>query len=257
METPVIALLHNPLKTSVHDPLVTPLREAQDAVAGGDVESMGQAQDRREPVSEAWLDELALGLSEHGWMSLDARTRLGENLLAALKQEVQILDRADAMKKAGIGRGNDLVRDRSVRRDKIAWLQGVTAPQAALFEFFEVIRKGLNQRLFLGLKRFETHYATYHSGDFYKQHLDSFRGRASRVVSLVLYLNEEWQAADGGALQVFNRDNDHEVCGTVLPEAGRMALFMSEEVPHEVLPANRTRYSLACWFRQDEVPLPL
>ena len=249
MEAPVII--------PIHDPLITPLHSAEDAVAGSDVQLMGLAPDQREALSEDWLDELASGLSEHGWMSVDARSWLGTNLLAALKQEVQILDRTDAMKKAGIGRGNDLVRDRSVRRDKIAWLQGITAPQAALFEFFEGIRQGLNQRLFLGLKRFETHYATYHSGDFYKQHLDSFKGRASRVVSLVLYLNEEWQAADGGALQVFNRDNDHEVCGTVLPEAGRMALFMSEEIPHEVLPANRTRYSLACWFRQDEVPLPL
>ena len=249
METPVII--------PIYDPLITPLHSAEDAVAGSDVQLMGLAPDQREALSEDWLDELASGLSEHGWMSVDARSWLGTNLLAALKQEVQILDRTDAMKKAGIGRGNDLVRDRSVRRDKIAWLQGVSAPQAALFEFFEGIRQGLNQRLFLGLKRFETHYATYHSGDFYKQHLDSFKGRASRVVSLVLYLNEDWQAAHGGALQVFNRDNGHEVCGTVLPEAGRMALFMSEEIPHEVLPANRTRYSLACWFRQDEVPLPL
>ena len=257
METPGIALVHDPLKTPVQDPLVAPLYNLQDAVAGSDVQSVELGQDRREPVSEDWLDELASGLSEHGWMSLDVGSRLGANLLAALKQEVQILDRTDAMKKAGIGRGNDLTRDRSVRRDKIAWLQGVTAPQAALFEFFETIRQGLNQRLFLGLKRFETHYATYHAGDFYKQHLDSFKGMASRVVSLVLYLNEDWQAADGGALQVFNRDNDHEVCGTVLPEMGRMALFMSEEIPHEVLPANRTRYSLACWFRQDEVPLPI
>ena len=249
METPVIV--------PINDPLNAPLSSAFDAVAGSDVQSTDCTPDHRELLSVEWLDELASGLSEHGWMSLDARSRLGESLLAALKQEVQILDRTDAMKKAGIGRGNDLVRDRSVRRDKIAWLQGVTAPQAALFEFFETIRQGLNQRLFLGLKRFETHYATYHPGDFYKRHLDSFRGRASRVVSLVLYLNEDWQAADGGALQVFNRDNDQEVCGTVLPEAGRMALFMSEEIPHEVLPANRTRYSLACWFRQDEVPLPL
>ena len=249
MEAPVII--------PIHDPLITPLHSAEDAVAGSDVQLMGLAPDQREALSEDWLDELASGLSEHGWMSVDARSWLGTNLLAALKQEVQILDRTDAMKKAGIGRGNDLVRDRSVRRDKIAWLQGVSAPQAALFEFFEGIRQGLNQRLFLGLKRFETHYATYHCGDFYKKHLDSFKGRASRVVSLVLYLNEGWQAADGGALQVFNRDNDHEVCGTVLPEMGRMALFMSEEIPHEVLPANRTRYSLACWFRQDEVPLPI
>ncbi|WP_417566803.1 2OG-Fe(II) oxygenase [Marinobacter sp.] len=249
METPVVI--------PIHDPLITPVSAVQGAVAGSDIRQTAPVHDRLDPVSESWLDELALGLSEQGWMTLDVRARLGHDLLAALQKEVEILDRTDAMKKAGIGRGNDLMRDRSVRRDKIAWLQGVTAPQVALFEFFDAIRQGLNQRLFLGLKRFEAHYATYHPGDFYKKHLDSFHGRASRVVSLVLYLNEHWQASDGGALQIFNRDIEREACGTVLPEAGRMALFMSEEVPHEVLPANRTRYSLACWFRQDEVPLPL
>ncbi|WP_376770963.1 2OG-Fe(II) oxygenase [Marinobacter arenosus] len=190
-------------------------------------------------------------------MTLDVRERLGPALLAALASEVAVLDRSDAMKSAGVGRGSELVRDRSVRRDRIAWLQGATVPQASLFEFFEEIRSGLNQRLFLGLKRFESHYATYHPGDFYKKHLDSFRGRASRVVSLVLYLNDDWRAEDGGELRVFNRDSENEICGQVLPEAGRMALFLSEEIPHEVLPAHRTRYSLACWFRQDEVPLPL
>lgn len=209
-------------------------------------------------VAEAlWLDELAAGLCEHGWITFDVRERLGAPLLQALASEVVVLERADAMKRAGIGRGLDHVQDRSIRRDKIAWLQGITAPQQALFEFFDRIRVGLNQRLYLGLKRFETHYATFHSGDFYRRHLDSFQGRASRVVSLVLYLNEGWQSDDGGELRIFNRENDHEVCGLVLPEAGRMAVFLSEEVPHEVLPANRTRHSLACWFRQDEVPLPL
>ncbi|AOY90157.1 2OG-Fe(II) oxygenase [Marinobacter salinus] len=206
---------------------------------------------------EQWLDTLADGLSEHGWMALDGREWVGMELLRALAAEVDILNRTDAMKKAGIGRGADLVRDRSVRRDRIAWLQGATPPQAALFKVLDRLREELNRRLFLGLKRFEAHYATYQSGDFYKKHLDSFQGRASRVVSLVLYLNEGWAAGDGGELQVFNRESENEVCGQVLPELGRMALFLSEEVPHEVLPANRTRYSLACWFRQDEVPLPL
>ncbi|KPQ01388.1 2OG-Fe(II) oxygenase [Marinobacter sp. HL-58] len=208
-------------------------------------------------VSDHWLDELADGLTEHGWMSQCVASRLGADLLQGLRNEVQILDRTEALAKARIGRGADMLRDRSVRRDKIAWLQGVTPVQAELFAFFESVRLGLNQRLFLGLRRFEAHYATYHEGDFYRRHVDSFRGRASRVVSLVLYLNENWQEADGGALQVCNRENEDEICGTILPEAGRMALFMSEEIPHEVLPANRTRYSVACWFRCDEVPLPL
>lgn len=208
-------------------------------------------------VSDLWLDELADGLTEHGWMSQNVSSRLGADLLGGLHSEVQILDRTEALRKAGVGRGSDLLRDRSVRRDKIAWLQGVTPVQADLFAFFESVRVGLNQRLFLGLKRFEAHYATYHEGDFYRRHVDSFQGRASRVVSLVLYLNEGWEQADGGALQIYNRENNDEVCGTVLPRDGHMALFMSEEVPHEVLPANRTRYSIACWFRCDEVPLPL
>lgn len=146
-----------------------------ESVASGD-ELAGLPPGNADPVSGDWLDELADGLSEHGWMTLDVASALGLPLLASLASEVSLLDRSDAMKKAGIGRGTDLTRDRSVRRDRIAWLQGITAPQAALFDFFETIRAGLNQRLFLGLKRFEAHYATYQAGDFYKKHLDGFQG---------------------------------------------------------------------------------
>lgn len=206
---------------------------------------------------ESWLDELADSLAHRGWVDLDGQAQLGRNLLVALQKEVMALDQQDVMKRAGIGRGADHTRDRSVRRDRIAWLQGETAPQQALFAFFDRVRDGLNRRLFLGLKRFECHYSTYHPGDFYRRHVDSFRGRASRVVSLVLYLNDDWQVGDGGALRVYNPDSECEVWASVLPEMGRLAVFMSEEIPHEVMFAHRTRYSLACWFRQDEVPLPL
>lgn len=204
-----------------------------------------------------WFDELAWGLSERGWMSVDITPWLGQELLRSLQSEVMVLDQNDALKRAGVGRGSALIRDRSVRRDKIAWLQGSSPPQIALFGFFERLRLELNQRLFLGLKRFEAHYATYHCGDFYKAHVDSFQGRASRIISLVLYLNDDWQSLDGGELQIFDRENKNEVCDVILPEMGRVALFMSEEIRHEVLEAHRTRYSLACWFRQDVIPLPL
>ncbi|MBQ0746708.1 MAG: 2OG-Fe(II) oxygenase [Marinobacter sp.] len=204
-----------------------------------------------------WLDEFAQGLYENGWISFDITPWLGPELLRALQQEIIVLDQSDALKIAGIGRGSALIQDRSVRRDKIAWLQGSTPSQAALFDFLDNLRTGLNQRLFLGLKRFEAHYATYHCGDFYKPHVDSFQGRASRIVSLVLYLNDDWQPTDGGALRIYSRGSESDAGGLVLPEAGRVALFMSEEIRHEVLEAHRTRYSLACWFRQDVIPLPL
>ncbi|WP_166268425.1 2OG-Fe(II) oxygenase [Marinobacter caseinilyticus] len=207
--------------------------------------------------TEDWLDELAFGLTEQGWVSHDVHEYLPIGMLGALGLEVQGLHRRQAMTLAGIGRGLDHVTDPSVRRDRIAWLDGVSPPQKALFEFLTRIQVALNKRLFLGLRRFEAHYATYQPGDFYRRHVDSFVGRASRVVSLVLYLNDGWQAEQGGALQIHNKDSDDEVCGTVLPEAGRMVVFLSEEVPHEVLKAQRTRHSIACWFRQDEVPIPL
>lgn len=251
--------MKNTVVIPIRDSLPTQSQPLIAAVSGGaDTHDLAVADAAILPVpDEQWLDSLADGLTESGWLGSDVSAQLGSNLLAALREEVRILDKTEGMKIAGVGRGADLTRDRSVRRDRIAWLQGVTAPQQALFQFLEQVREGLNRRLFLGLKRFEAHYATYHSGDFYRKHVDSFAGRASRIVSLVLYLNDGWDDSDGGALQLYNRDNDHEVCGSILPSLGHMALFMSEDIPHEVLPANRTRYSLACWFRQDEVPLPL
>ncbi|WP_335340025.1 2OG-Fe(II) oxygenase [Sedimenticola selenatireducens] len=34
-----------------------------------------------------------------------------------------------------------------------------------------------------------------------------------------------------------------------LAQAGELAVFLSEEFPHEVLAADRDRYSVAGWFR--------
>lgn len=239
------------------DPVLGRSIDQLEQVGGDELISTVTGADVQPAIDDFWLDELADGLSESAWMELDLTPRLPAGLLAALRNEVATLDKAEAMSRAGIGRGRDLVKDRSVRRDKIAWMDGYSEPQRLLFECLEQIREGLNRRLYLGLKRFEAHYATYHPGDFYKRHLDSFRGRASRVVSLVLYLNEDWGLEDGAELRVFSAADSGQMVGQVRPEAGRAVLFLSEQVPHEVLPARRTRYSIACWLRQDEVPLPL
>ena len=228
-----------------------------DRVAGDALTTVTNGTDSVSDPSESWLDSLADALSEKAWMELDLSGQLAPGLLEALSHEVAILHSTEAMRRAGIGRGSELIKDRSVRRDRIAWLEGCSEAQAGLFRFLDQLMAGLNRRLFLGLRRYEAHYATYEPGDFYKRHLDSFHGRASRMISLVLYLNDDWTLEDGGELRVFSPDNEHCVAGLVRPQSGKAALFLSEEVPHEVLPANRTRFSIACWFRQDEVPLPL
>jgi SM-20-related protein len=42
---------------------------------------------------------------------------------------------------------------------------------------------------------------------------------------------------------------ENSVLLSVQPLHGTVVVFLSEEFPHEVLPASRDRYSIAGWFR--------
>jgi SM-20-related protein len=64
----------------------------------------------------------------------------------------------------------------------------------------------------------------------------------------VTYLNQDWRASDGGELVLYQDEADKNGL-RILPEAGTVVLFLSDEFPHEVLPAKVDRYSIAGWFR--------
>ncbi|MNP51674.1 hypothetical protein D3C76_1460150 [compost metagenome] len=67
------------------------------------------------------------------------------------------------------------------------------------------------------------------------------------MVSAVVYLNEGWLPTYGGQLRMYLED-DHVY--DVEPVGGCLVVFLSGEVPHEVLPATRERLSLTGWFRR-------
>ena len=74
------------------------------------------------------------------------------------------------------------------------------------------------------------------------------------MLAVVVYLNQHWSAADGGELVIYDdKSPDSSVVDqniiTVIPNFGTVVVFLSEEFPHEVLPARRDRYSIAGWFR--------
>lgn len=149
---------------------------------------------------------------------------------------------------AGIGRGEDYLRTEFVRTDEICWITGESEAGRKWIEWTTNLQRFLNQRLFLGLFSFESHFAHYPPGAYYKRHYDAFRGEANRVLSVVTYLNPSWTQSDGGELVVYKEDTDREGI-KVLPIYGTVVVFLSEEFPHEVLPASRDRYSVAGWFR--------
>ena len=149
---------------------------------------------------------------------------------------------------AGIGRGELYLRNEFVRTDEICWIIGDSHAGALWLRWAARLQDFLNRRLFLGLFSFESHFAHYAAGNYYKRHYDAFRGQPNRVLSLVAYLNPGWTSSDSGELVLYAGDHDHT--GTkILPLYGTLVVFLSEEFPHEVLPANRDRYSVAGWFR--------
>lgn len=150
------------------------------------------------------------------------------------------------LRPAGIGRSKDLTLDERVRKDHICWITGDTSVGAEWLGWVEALKQSLNRQLFLGLFSFESHFAHYRPGAYYKKHVDAFKGEANRVLSMVVYLNPDWQPEDGGELVIYLPSGKSIA---VLPQFATLVTFLSEDFPHEVLPAARDRYSIACWFR--------
>jgi SM-20-related protein len=164
---------------------------------------------------------------------------------------VQDLDDA-AFNPAMVGRISVQQRNELVRTDAIHWIDGVKPATQDYLQTMEDLRQQLNRHLFLGLFEYECHFARYLQGCFYRRHLDAFQGNMNRVVSSVLYLNPDWSAADGGELVLYTGGQGGAVQPAevrILPTFGTMVFFLSEKFPHEVLPARKTRYSIAGWFR--------
>lgn len=178
---------------------------------------------------------------------------LPENLTALLLQHITELPEHN-FKRAGIGRAKDHIINNFIRTDEICWITNDSEASCAWLKWSSSLQNFLNKRLFLGLFSFESHFAHYTKGDFYKKHKDAFKGEGNRVLSVVVYLNQNWSADDGGELVIYNNQlpasavvNNSKI--TVVPNFGTIVVFLSEEFPHEVLPAKRDRFSIAGWFR--------
>lgn len=196
-------------------------------------------------INEEMLDHVADQLAERGWVVVDDLLPLP--LVQNLRDDLTA--RLSAFQAAGVGRDGDHVQASEVRRDKTLWLDADTPATSDFFQVLGTLRQEVNRRLMLGVFQVEAHYAIYEPGDFYKRHKDSFRGARNRILSLVFYLNETWIEDDGGQLALYTDENQATPVEVVLPLGGRCVLFLSEDIPHEVLPSQRHRFSIAAWMR--------
>tara|TARA_R110002153_G_scaffold17413_3_gene60715 strand:- start:11573 stop:12238 length:666 start_codon:yes stop_codon:yes gene_type:complete len=196
-------------------------------------------------LSEQLIDKIADALQQHGFIQLT--DFLPAWLGTQLQQEAKRLA-AISFKPAGIGRQDNLQLNAQIRTDSTLWLDGGSVPQKTYLQSMEQLRVGLNRRLFLGLFDFESHFSHYAEGDFYRRHLDAFKGRSNRILSTVFYLNENWHKNDGGELLLYADDQPSPLL-VVPPIFNSCIIFLSDVFPHEVLASHNDRYSIAGWYR--------
>ena len=180
--------------------------------------------------TELQLELIVDALSKTGYCILreGLPPSLSEGLLASA------LERED-YRAAGVGRNEGRVLDAKVRGDELVWIEGDNEPELAWADMMSALQQYLNRTLYLGLFSFESHFAHYIPGAYYEKHRDAFKGQSNRIVSCVTYLNSEWRSSWGGELVIYSDDGN--TLAKVLPERGTVVLFLSEEFPHEVLPA--------------------
>lgn len=156
----------------------------------------------------------------------------------------------DLLEPAGIGSLTTYQINENVRTDEIVWLDrnNCSTEIANYFRFIqEELIPMLNRNLFLSIKDFEFMLAYYPPGGFYKKHLDQFKDRNNRLLSMVIYMNDNWQKGDGGELEIFTNEEPSQSI-RVEPIGNRLVLFNSATVWHQVLPAHKGRKSITGWL---------
>jgi len=158
----------------------------------------------------------------------------------------------DDFKKAAIGNRTNENIESSVRGDFILWMNEADEGESELIFFNKLnsLIEYLNKTCFLGILQKEFHYALYPEGTFYKRHMDTFQNDDRRKLSLVCYLNDEdWKPENGGELVIYKEENGIEVANNIYPLPGRMVIFESQMLEHEVKPVKTTRLSITGWLK--------
>jgi len=159
----------------------------------------------------------------------------------------------DQFKKSAIGNKTNELVEKEIRGDFILWLNEAEAGtvENVFFNRVNNLVDYLNRTCFMGILHKEFHYAVYPEGTFYKRHLDTFQNDGRRKLSVVCYLNDEtWLEENGGELTIYVDENGEEKAVDLYPFPGRVVIFESQELEHEVQRVKHSkRLSITGWLK--------
>lgn len=186
-----------------------------------------------------WMDRLA----EDDFVIVD--DFISDELYGNIMEFFHEMEESDKLKKAGIGAQQDFQVKAEIRGDFIYWLdENRDTKLSPFFVMIDELTQNLKRFCYLSISGSEFHIAKYPTGSFYHKHLDQFSERTNRQITVLIYLNKNWQRGDGGELVIYKDQEEIKV----EPIAKRLLLFKSDVVEHEVLTTNVLRYSLTGWL---------
>jgi len=196
----------------------------------------------------AIFDSIAQQLEVSGFSLIDQF--LPFPILDQLREEAVFNFENGTFKRAAIGKGIEKKSVVKIRGDRVKWLdkQLATDSMKHYWSHMDELREYLSNYFRIHLERTEAHFAMYPKGAFYARHVDQFQVSSNRVFSVILYLNPDWKTGDGGELRVYDANGGFS---DYSPLHGRLILFRSDLVEHEVLQANLPRVSVTGWMRKD------
>lgn len=177
---------------------------------------------------------------------------ISEELRVSLLKEQSELLEAGKFRMAAVGKGEKKQVRTEIRNDQVLWIDAdhLNKYEKQYWSKVDEVRQAINQRCYLGLKSFEAHFARYPIGSFYVRHLDQFQQVLYRKVTVIIYLNDSWSQEDEGMLRMYlpQEDGSEEILD-IQPKGGRLVVFLSGEIPHEVMPTKKERISITGWLR--------
>ena len=193
------------------------------------------------------VDAILADIDKQGWTV--QKDFFSPELIQQLQQRLNSLRDEGKLKHAGVGRERDFHIEQSIRNDLISWFdeEDLAPAEKDFIAILNELQQAFNKNFYLGLFEVEIHFALYSPNAFYKRHLDQHKDQDSRVLTVVTYLNDNWDEEDGGELCIYLKNGQRVI---VSPQAGTFVCFFSADFEHEVFPAKRERASITGWFRK-------
>ncbi|EEH59331.1 uncharacterized protein MICPUCDRAFT_38436 [Micromonas pusilla CCMP1545] len=216
-------------------------------------------------------DHLTEGLNAVGWATAPFMT---SDAVALAREEIKNVAPFYTPGEVWLGKSSATgaqIAVKSIRGDRIFWMVPEQIEMGGFVVFREMLRAiddlvldqlsrraparlgGLSDRTHAMLAEYPGR------GSRFVRHVDN-TGKDGRRLTVLCYLNEDWDGKNGGHLKVYDRDGNGDGDGdrgggrvtSVTPAGGTLAMFYSDEIPHEVLPSHATRHSFTVWYYDDD-----